>query len=124
MNALGGRLKSARRRPKIIGQQRQGTTARVAGRLATLLDDHTAGHRYLTLFKAQSDFLYGQAMQDIPTQVRLDVGPSIPIGPGRRGNLTVASRKPGRLPGQTAATRSALALEDKRRMTALMTRVF
>lgn len=62
----------SRKRPKITGQQRQGATARVAFRLAGLLDEPTAGDRYLALFKARSDFLHGQAMQDIPSQVRLD----------------------------------------------------
>ncbi len=61
-----------RKRPKISGQRRQGATARVAWRLAALLDDPSAGERYLALFKERSDFLHGQAMQDIPSQVRLD----------------------------------------------------
>lgn len=61
-----------RKRPKINGQRRQGATARVAWRLAALLDDASAGERYLALFKERSDFLHGQAMQDIPSQVRLD----------------------------------------------------
>ncbi|MFP9139274.1 hypothetical protein ACLI1C_19020 [Devosia sp. XGJD_8] len=61
-----------RKRPKITGQQRQGATARVAWRLAALLDDASAGERYFALFKARSDFLHGQVMQDIPSQVRLD----------------------------------------------------
>ncbi|PBB39719.1 hypothetical protein CK221_02630 [Mesorhizobium sp. WSM3868] len=62
----------SRKRPKISGQRRQGATARVAWRLAALLDDASAGERYLALFKERSDFLHGQAMQDIPSQVRLD----------------------------------------------------
>ncbi len=61
-----------RKRPKITGQRRQGATARVAWRLAALLDEASAGDRYLALFKARSDFLHGQAMQDIPSHVRLD----------------------------------------------------
>ncbi|UVK48931.1 hypothetical protein BPNPMPFG_006549 (plasmid) [Mesorhizobium sp. AR07] len=59
-------------RPKITGQRRQGATARVAWRLSALLNDPSAGERYLELFKERSDFLHGQAMKDISSQVRLD----------------------------------------------------
>ena len=62
----------SRKRPKISGQRRQGATARVAWRLAALLKDASAGERYLALFKERSDFLHGQTMHDIPSQVRLD----------------------------------------------------
>lgn len=61
-----------RRRLKIPGQQRQGATARVAWRLTALLNDPSAGERYVALFKKRSDFLHGQAMTDISSRVRLE----------------------------------------------------
>lgn len=61
-----------RRRFKIPEQPRQGATARVAWRLAALLNDPLAGERYSTLFKERSYFLHGQAMTIISSQMRLD----------------------------------------------------
>jgi hypothetical protein len=58
------------RRPKLAGNP--GATARVGARLKGLLQDPSAGQRYLKLFDERSRFLHGRAMDDITGQTRLD----------------------------------------------------
>jgi hypothetical protein len=58
------------RRPKLTDNP--GATARVGARLSGLLNDPTAGTRYLELFAERSRFLHGRAMSDIPSASRLD----------------------------------------------------
>jgi len=62
----------ARHRPRHPGNKNPGATARVAARLSALLNDPSASERYRALFKERSDFLHGQAMDDISSLSRLD----------------------------------------------------
>ncbi|MGD9658550.1 MAG: hypothetical protein AB7U61_13110 [Methylocystis sp.] len=61
-----------RRRRKLNGITRSGATARVAWRVAGLLDDATAAASYCSLFKVRSDFVHGREMQDIPSKSRVE----------------------------------------------------
>ncbi len=57
-------------RPKITGG-RQGSTYRVAIRLAALLGDKSHAKSFLLLFDSRSEFLHGRTMQTIPGSERV-----------------------------------------------------
>ena len=54
-----------------IGGKNPGATARVAARLAALLDAGTAGADYKRLFDTRSKFLHGRTMSPISSQEQI-----------------------------------------------------